>query len=349
MALKFIDSMAHYGTNLSTVFERKWTNVNLVSWEASGGRRNAPYLNIFGGGLLKTIARGTHFIQGAAIGNVIIPGPMLTLAINVSSVVSLNLNDDATISVLGGTVELGKSGFAVTDVTAFHYYEMDATIGAAGGTYTATATIVVDGFTFGTFSGATNVPTSLDFSASNSVNGIGFLTNGTYSVMDYYCIDTSNTDINGNATTNTALLGDVEIDALFPATDVTTGWGTVGGDGTHAYSVINQSPSGDDSDYVYTTNTNTTSEGFNYQSIASFSGTILGAQYLVCARKDAEGTRVIAMTVGANTCTSINFLATTQYLSDYYVYFITPLDTDFGTTWTDAVYDAEVFGFTLID
>ena len=68
--------------------------------------------------------------------------------------------------------------------------------------------------------------------------------------MDIYVVDTSDTDINGHPTTNNTNLGDVEIDALFPDQDITTGWGSFGGDGTHAYTCVNETAPDDDTSYV---------------------------------------------------------------------------------------------------
>ena len=53
------------------------------------------------------------------------------------------------------------------------------------------------------------------------------------------------------------------------------------------------------------------------------------------------------MTVGTNTVTSANFLGVNNYLSDYYVYYICPLDSLNGTAWTVSNYDSTKFGVTL--
>jgi hypothetical protein len=270
------------------------------------------------------------------------------MANNGVPIAQLLVNTDGTVSLLGGTVVVGNSGLAVADKGSWHYYELDVTLSGGTGTITVAGTIRVDGFQFGTFTGPSNVVGSNLIDNNSTANMVGIITNGTLSFMDYYCLDEQGTDFNGNATTNTAFLGDVEIDAIFPATDVTTNWGTVGGDGTHAYTCVNENPADDDTSYVFTSNTATTSEGFKYQPISGFTGTILGAQYLVCARKDTEGIRGIDSTVGASNPYTIEFQNGHTYLSDFYVYYIAPLDTDNGVAWTTGNLSTETFGFQCI-
>jgi hypothetical protein len=354
VAIRFIESVGHYGTagvGIITEVERKWTNVSLAGYEGTGGRRNAAYFQ-FGGNLLKTLTHQTRYIQGVAAqmqpGAGALGGRILSLCNNTTEIVSLIMNPDATLSIRVVSSNTGLSTIAVNDPLAWHYYEMDGQIGASGGNVTATASIMVDGNSIGQFSGTSGLGTGGLIDGSATVNQVGVISGAGMGWMDYYCLDTNPVDINGGtASTNTTFLGDVEIDALFPAADVTTQWGTVGGDGTHAYTCVNATNATDDTDYIYTSSTGQ-AEGFNYQPIIGFNGTLLAAQYLVCCRKDAEGSRVITIPVhGTNLCTSIAFLQANNYLSDFYTYYICPLDTDFGTAWTTGVYNAEQFGIKL--
>jgi len=344
MALRFIDSMGHYGT--ATTVQRKWSNVALVGFQPSGGRRNAAYLTYTGGVLLKTLTHQTRYIQGAAI-KYAGEGPSLSVSNDTRIIAYLNLNNDNTISIYGGNGEnLGVSANAVADPSSFHYYEFDCTVGAAGNLISIVGIARVDNNQVLTVTGTTTITASNLIDGMATVNQVGFQGGANFDVMDYYCLDTSATDINGYSTTNTMFLGDVEIDALFPGTDTTTQWGSFGGDGTHAYTCVNETPPDDDTSYVFTTATGS-SEAFIYQPISTFTGTIIGAQYLVCAKKTAEGNRVVAMTVGGTNVKTIEFQGTSAWLSDYYIYYIAPLDSDNGTPWTTAVFDAEKFGITL--
>jgi hypothetical protein len=342
MALRFMDSVAHYN---GTYIPAKWTNQFLVSYSATGGRRNASYIG-GPGSVTKTLTHGTRFIQGAAIIHGALRGNSLWLGNNNSNIMQLTMNGDSTMSILANTVVIGHSAIAVPDPQSWHYYEVDSTIGAAGSFVSLTASLRVDGISYGSFSGVSNIGTGGLIDGAATANQVG-LNLGTNGYMDYYCVDANGTDLYGQTTTNTTFLGDVEIDAIFPGTDVSTGWGTVGGDGTHAYTCVNDNPPDADTSYILTSST-ASSEGFNYTPITGFTGTILGAQYLTFARKDAEGSRVIAMTVGTHTATNIEFLGTGAYLSDYYIYYIAPLDSDFGVAWTNAVLATETFGVKLL-
>jgi hypothetical protein len=351
VALRFIDSAAHEGTGVLVPY-RKWT-LAAAGIVISGGRRNADYWSITGGGgLLKTLTHANCYIQGAAIqmvpGASSLGGAILGLYNNGTALVSCLMNADATISLAIGATNTGLSAIPVADPTSWHYYEMWGIVGQSGGNITGTATVVVDGNVILTGSGVCSISTSGLVSQSATANQVGVSNAGGKNFMDYYCLDTSTTDINGiTGSTNTGFLGDVAIEALFPAADITTQWGTIGGDGTHAYSCVNEIAPDDDTSYVYTSSAGKT-EAFTYQPIVGFNGTLLGAQYLACCRKDAEGSRVFSMQAGGTDCKTNEFLAVNQYLSDYYVYYIAPLDTLFGTAWTTSVYNTTTFQVELI-
>lgn len=361
MALRFIDSVQHYmnavGNSTEYLFLRKWT-VGQSYVSSTGGRRNAPYLT-GGGGAMKTLTYTPTWFIGAAYelinGS---QGTLNTIQGGGAVVASLNLNSDYTLSIKAGGNIIYTSTLSVSDATVWHYYETEfTTFGTGTQTGTLTGSLWVDGLLWGTFFGTANQVGNNYLSGSYCANQVGFSAN--VGCQDFYALDTSATDINGGTTTLTGRLGDVQIDAIFPAADVTTTWGTVGGDGTHAYSCVNDpivissgtttygtygSPD-DDTSYVTTTNTGS-SESFTYQPLASFTGTIFGIQYLVCAKKDAEGSREIAMYAGSSTVYTENFLGANNYLSDYYVYYIAPMDSYFGTAWTTGVLNTTTFGVT---
>ena len=351
MALRFIDSAAHEGTGVSIPY-RKWTLASVYN-VTSGGRRNAAYWQIPGGqGLLKTLTHTNCYIQGAAIqmvpGAATLGGRILGLYNDQVELVTCIMNADATISINVGGTSVGLSTLAVADPTSWHYYEMWGIVGQSGGNISGTATVVVDGNVILAGSGVCSIGTAGLISQDATVNQVGIAYSAGKNMMDYYCLDTSTTDINGiTGSTNTGFLGDVAIEALFPAADITTQWGTIGGDGTNAYSCVNEIAPDDDTSYVYTSSAGET-EAFTYQPIVGFNGTLLGAQYLACCRKDAEGSRVFSMQAGGSNCKTNEFLAVNQYLSDYYVYYIAPLDTLFGTAWTTSVYNTTTFQVELI-
>lgn len=353
MSLRFIDSAAHYATGQAI---RKWTSDSGIVVESSGGDRNAPYLNVKGQALLKTLTPTATFITGFRAQ--IDPGQLniMTVLAQGGTMGFASLNADATISIGAGNNTIFTSTLAVSDSTAWHYYEVWWNASGACTTTsvtsnTLTGTLWVDGDEWGTFSGISNLalyPWIANGQTSAQFNQFGPASsqNGLLNMMDIYVTDTNAMDINSHTTTNTGNLGDVEIDALFPDADITTQWGSFGGDGTHAYTCVNETSPDDDTSYVFTTATNST-EAFEYQPISSFTGTILGAQYLVCAKKTAEGSREIALELGGTNLFTSNFYGVNNYLSDYYVYYIAPLDSANGTAWSTAVFNTSTFGVRL--
>ena len=350
MALRFIDSAAHYATGQAS---RKWTSDSGVTIHTSGGDRNAPYIQANGNTLLKTLTPQKTYIIGFRAQ--VAPGALniMTALANGGTMAALSMNADATLSIVTGNRGIFTSTLAVSDPTDWHYYEVWWTwSGTASGTTTQSntlqGTLWVDENVWGTYSGTSNLAYYLFGQTDSTANQFGPASaqNATFNIMDIYVVDTQGTDINGNTTTNTINLGDVEIDALFPDQDITTNWGSFGGDGTHAYSCVNETTPNDDTSYVYTTTTGSV-EAFEYQPISSFTGTILGAQYLVCAKKTAEGSREIALQLGGTNLFTSNFLGTNNYLSDYYIYYIAPLDSANGVAWTTGVFNTSTFGVLL--
>jgi hypothetical protein len=353
--LRFIDSVQHYATGQAV---RKWTSDSGVTIQTSGGDRNSGYIKANGQALLKTLTPTATLITGFRAQ--ISPGQnnIMTVLAQGGTMGFIGMNSDATLSVGAGNNIIYTSTLAVSDPTDWHYYEIwwNASGVVSPGTSTASntmqGTLWVDQNKWGTFSGTSNLalyPWVVNGQTSAQMNQFGPASsqNGTFNIQDLYVTDTSATDINSKTTSLTTNIGDVEIDAVFPDQDITTGWGSFGGDGTHAYTCVNESTPDDDTSYVFTTATGSV-EAFEYTPISSFTGTILGAQYLVCAKKTAEGSREISMQLNGTNLFTSNFLGTANYLSDYYIYYIAPLDSALGTVWTTAVFNTSTFGVDLI-
>lgn len=367
--LRFIDSGGqHYinaqGGATQFILLRKWTIAQCDVLNNGSGRRGDPYIGA--GGALKTLTQGNNWILGAAMqltGGT--QAGLHSIQNCGNGVADLVLNSDFTLSVKlsgGGASTIFTSTLSVTDASTWHYYEVAWFLSGTGTQNgTLTGSLWVDGDLWGTYSGTSPATGSDYINGSYTANQVGF--SGGCNVMDYYALDTVGTDINGYTTTNTKRWGDVQVIALLPITDVTTNWSQFGGTSGTANTAVSDfvstsegtfSSPDDDTSYVYSSSTGQ-SEAFNYQSISTFTGTIFGAQYSVCAKKTAEGSREIALTVGTSTVNTENFLGPTNYLSDYYVYYIAPLDsipgtggTGTGTPWTIANYDSETFGVTLV-
>src|SRR5215472_2984200 len=104
MALRFMDSMAHYNNAGIT---RKWTGQSFASWNASGGRRNGPFLSGAGMNLFKTLTHQVRYIEGAAMkyaaGGL---GPGLTFNNDSTQMAFLQVETDSTLSIFSNGVRL---------------------------------------------------------------------------------------------------------------------------------------------------------------------------------------------------------------------------------------------------
>ena len=354
MALRFIDSFGHYSISLAY---RKWTIAPGGSMPTSGGRRGGPYL-IPNGNFYKTLTPTNNYTMGAAFFVNSTNTPYLhTIGNGGYRLGSVVVNADYTLTIVsspqeGGGTNIFTSTQAITQ-DVWNYIEVSFLLTGGTGTLSLAGTLYVNGDLWGSGTGTCGITGASLLFPGNYANQAGVFIGpgGTLGgVQDFYCLDTSTTDINGNATTNTTFLGDIEVDSIFPAADVAVTWGTVGGDGTHVYTCINESIPDDDTSYVFSSNTGTI-ESFTYTPITGFSGTIFGAQYLACMKKDAEGLREAALTLGGTPQASSNFATTTgfntstqQFLSDYYVYYIAPMDSANGIAWTTGVFNTSTFG-----
>ena len=159
MALRFIDSAAHYATGQAT---RKWTFDSGVTIHTSGGDRNAPYIQAHGITLLKTLTPEKTYIIGfrAQVGT----GQLniMTAMANGGTMAALSMNPDNTLSIFTGNAEIFTSTLAVSDATDWHYYEVWWNwSGTASGTTTQSntlqGTLWVDGDMWGTYSGTSNL------------------------------------------------------------------------------------------------------------------------------------------------------------------------------------------------
>jgi hypothetical protein len=347
MALERIDSFAHSGEGNSAIpFTRKWTNNS-----GDGGFYDLTHVRASGhamalvGNINLTLPTYQSFrVQGVAYyyASSSAKGFPISFLSGGSTIVSLIIEADQTLSVYAGQLLLyntGTSHYVLTGDT-YHYLEMSVQLG--GGTpITVTAVVNVDGAQRINTTGNSNINATQLLVQDALMNGvsIGGAEGGgdTSWACDYYCLNNVPTDIFGATTSNINFLGDIDVYALVPVGDSTVTWQVFGGSGPNHYTRVNEIPPDDDTTYVYTDTTGI-QETFFFQPIIGFTGTIFGAQLLIYAKKDAEGSRAFRPVIGTST------FDTDNYLYDYYDYFIWPMDTNNGTPWTPANFNAQSFG-----
>lgn len=348
--MDFIDSCAHSGSGGSQIpLSRKWTSYASATYSTTQTRTSGVSIALQGG-ISKTLSYVNERWFGLAcyISNGQAIPVFMAFGSGGAVLIYLTLELDSTISIRDGLTHslIWNSTSLVITPDTFHYFEFHVLLGGST-PLTVSCDLHVDGQTW-----ASSVTSNLGYNASNLIidaaemNQIqvsGASGSGqTIYLCDIYVVNAATTDLNGNTSTLTGFLGDVDIDALIPIADHTVQW-TPSAGSTH-YMLVDEIPPDDDTTYVSSNTTNQVDD-FEFQQITGFSGNLLGAQLCIYAKKDAEGSRTIEGTVGGTAQNNNNGLE--QYLYDYYDYFIFPLDSDNGTPWTVTNFNAERFGVKL--
>ena len=346
MALRFVDSFDHYAT---ANIDQKWTLSPTSVLTTAGRHGSGMAFTNSAGAILKTLDFQNFWTVGFAVKG---PGvsnnsaniytlQALTAGGQLQDVAWVRINEDLSLSVVvsGGAI-IGTT--PAYDWAGFHYVELQTTLTGTA-TVTAACTLRVNTETVVTGSHGTDFAASALAPNAAKANVHKFASQfGT--IDDLYIAD-------GGGTTNTSFIGDVTIGVVYPNGDVTTNWtGTGSSTATH-YLNINGTNPDDDTSYEYSTNTGSM-DLFEWQDIASFSGTVKGVQYSLYARKDDEGARAINMvegTAGTNTLTNAITGKVDIYLNDNYDYHHLCLDTSptTGTGWTVTDFNSSRFGFVV--
>lgn len=359
MAMNFIESAAHYGNGGSGTVSitTDWTVASNANPDTTHVGESGISFALIGNGsiALKSLSYTAERFWGF---RVYLPsnlaggsggGIWACGSGNVQQLVYLTLESDSSLSlrVAGGGVawNSGAASSLYLSLNTFHYIEVHIALGGSEPlTYTAGIRVDTNVWASGLTGNINGVNASGLLCNAAKMNTFSFGSQGTATAWycDIYAVDTNTTDLNGNATTLTGYLGDVSIVPMVPDADVTTQW--TGNEAGPHYALVDEIPPDDDTTYVYS-DTVGQIDDYNMTPITGFSGTIFGAQLLIYAKKDAEGERTIKGLVGGTAQNNIAGLE--QYLSDYYLYYVFPLDTDNGTAWTPTVFNAESFGESL--
>lgn len=357
MALEFIDSCQHMGDTVfgvSTCLDVsfKWT-VGAASYtNAANGapvrRSGDSCLSIGASGIAsKTLQYESSRTVGCAGYFSASGGPgsnIITFLSGGQTIVQLRIEADGTISLYtGASGRAWNSGSTyVLTFDVYHYFELTCSLSGAS-PITFNAEVMIDGNNIsGPLSGSTGVNASALICGAATMNQFS-LSPGYY--QDIYCLNANSSDINGRSTSLTSFLGDVEIDAIFPDADSGPNNFSVGaGSGTPNWGIVNLDPPTGDNSYLYDSSTGA-QENYNMTPLSGFVGVILGAQLCIYAKKDAEGSRAFEALL--NTASIKNLYGTNQYLYDYYDYFLYPLDTLLGTSWTESNFNSAAFGLEI--
>ncbi len=362
MALEFMDGCSHLGTGSSPFnTDRKWTSAGplgayYVSSPTGPVRRTNPAFAATACTLLlnssfptKTLTyRTERFMAGAYY--LAASNPQIQQFFFMGSggvkLAWLTVEADQTVSIYanGNATPVFNSAPYTFTLNAYHYVEFHVTL-SGGSPITVTADLSIDGVRLATgATGSTTTNASSLICGAAQMNQIGFA-GGTAYVMDIIVMNASATDVNGNATTLNAFQGDVAIMDLIPDANVTANWTLFAG--SSQWAVLGNIPPQDDVQYIYSDTVGQVSS-VNMQAISGISGTLLGVQFCIYAKKDAEGSRAIRGQLNGTDLQSWTGIGsspiTDQSLYDYYDDFLFPLDTNGGTAWTESNFNSATWG-----
>lgn len=342
MALLYCDSFAHYD---QAHILSKWTQFRFVDGPSTlYGRGGRFGVNMNAGGpsqLSKTLPPRDNIVVGAysqmngaqagAFYQAQVPDGFQTLA----TVCELKMLPDGTVAATSGNEIIANPKTLVLPQKTPFFWEAKINTVLSAGKILPTMVVRINGEQIISGSASVGHATNLAGDAKfdyHTFRNIAFP--GSY-LGDLYICDQS-------GTRNNDFLGDVKVGAIFPRLDSSTMQWTPSS-GATGFNRVNSHVPLDDASYIQT-NTPTQLAEFFFDTIASFSGEILGFQYSLYSRKTDEGTRIVNHTAGLGA-----FKGADQYLGDGYFYRHLPFDVEpvSGLPPTPALINAQTFGILL--
>lgn len=335
MALLFCDSFDHY-----TAAGQKYESANNFTIGAFGRHStNGARLSSTAGQpeLRKTLPSSySTLVAGFALSpqDSATLRPVFRFATGTTTQVSLWRNASNQLEVRRGnsTATLGNSGANVFPGGSYNYIEIKVTFHATTGSVEVRSNGVA-------IISLTNVNTAASGTTADSA-GLGISGSGANSGCDFddfYVCDTS-------GSTNNNFLGDVRVEALLP-----TGAGNSAQFTPSAgsnYQNVDETAPNDDTDY----NSSSTAgqiDLFAFGNLTATSGSVLGAQYLVRARKDDAGTRTVRPKVRIS---STNYDGTSVNVTSAYAYIreVAEVSPATASAWTISEINGAEFGYELV-
>ncbi len=338
MTLRFIDSFDHYTTTADLL--QKWTSQNASVATQAGGRNSTNRAYVSANSSNAYIQKVFSFNKAVWI----IGGAFYFTSLNPNSEAGMEILDGGTAQVGvylnngAGTLSIkrGGSGGTVLATSAnviglnqWYFIELKVTIDNAGAYQ-----LKVNG-TDWIAAGSGDTQNTGNPYGNQVAYRFGRLDSASY-LDDVYICD-------GDGATNNDFLGDVRVSALFPnAAGTYSQFNATSGAN---YTCVDETTPNDDTDYVYTSGVGSV-DTYNFQNSPVGSGTVLGIQSLMYARKDDAGSRYISNTVYYN---SIIYSGPITSLGDTYTYYmdIREVNPNTSSRWTIPEINASEFGTKL--
>lgn len=282
MTLEFIDSFDHYS---ATEFLNKWNAASATPViETTVKRTGRASLRIAANQYVqKTISTGTTKIIGFALRTTSLAATSAIVGTYYNGTIqaTLYIRNDGALSVRRSATELTASAPGLISTDVWNYIEWKITISDTVGAYE----VKLNGLSVIDDTGQD----TQNIVGNSTINQIRFLTQNTAGAFTYWDdLYIGNTD----GTFNNDFLGDIKIECLMPDTDASYQEWSVIPSGTH-FSTIDEIPPNGVSDYVYSSGVGAV-DTYNFQSLATTSGTVFGIQVVPFMRKDDAGSRTIS-------------------------------------------------------
>jgi hypothetical protein len=326
MALLFFDSFDHYvGADINLKYP-SYTGIAITS----GGRNGTNRIYGANANFTKTFPATDEMICGFAW-NATSPGSrILAFASGVTAqlTMSYTTGPKLRVTVAGGSYD----GSFIFSPSVWYYFEVRLKIHDTAGEIE----VRIDGSPTPDIY-QTNIDTQTSTLTTMDSATLGLTGNGTWSVDDLYLCDTT-----GPAPNNT-FLGDVRVVALLPSGSGNyTQW--TPSTGSNYQNVDEAAPDGDST--YNSTATPSNKDTFAFGDL-SMTGTVHGVQYILHARKDDAGTRVIAPMARISSTDYVS--GTSHYLGSSYAYYIQCLEQSpaSSSAWTVSEINGAEFGYEL--
>ncbi len=339
MTLLFIDGFDHLE---AADMGMKYDDVNLTGLSVGNstpdtrhGAGNWLRITNSAGMVEKSVTAGASFVVGVAIYvSAHDADPFLRFFDAGVTQCELRMHTDGTLRVTrnGSTVTSGNSTYSVP-IATWIYLEWKVTIANSIGA--SSCVVRVNGSNIITVATGQDLQNTSNASADSVViGGSGGPT--TFYYDDFYIC-------NSSGSTNNDFLGDVKVLTIYPSgAGNSTDWTPSAGNN---YECVDETPGNEDTDYV-----SETSAG-DHDTYAmgniTLTGTVLGIQTNLMAKKDDAGTKELAPTIRSG---STDYDGTTVSVnSSYRVHSeIWEEDPDTSAAWTDSGVNAMEFGPKLI-
>jgi hypothetical protein len=337
MALRFCDSFDHYDT---AHLIGKWTLFPSSSSDATIGttsaRNGGQALAVTRSGVAKTVDNISTWIVGGAF-NWTAYGGGVSLINVITATTNWAIQGDGTIKVSGPGGSLGQTNpIDAISLNKYYYVEMKTVLHSS----TGSVEIRINGQSKLTVSGVNTAAANNADVVNVSGPGGGVICY----VDDFYVCDGSGSNNN--------FLGDVQIGILKPRAEGDKLEWVPNGTGTVHFSRVNETPPDDDTSYVSSTMTGTSTTGpsdlYLFDTVST-TRLVLGVQTNIFARKDDEGNRAISV-LTSNASTISQGDPTGRYVNLTYIDYLNQFDVNpIGSgTWSPTVMNTMQWGVEVV-